>query len=193
MKQRGFTVVEIMVVILVIAVLATIITFVYRDAQIEARDTARRATAQQVENAIGLLKFHTNTIETGGWTNDTSLGPDANGLCRYSSQGWIYYDSSSYPCTMGHQLMNVKLLPKDFFETIQPNKESESPVPRQQAMMIYRCDNNNRWLLYYHLEKPSPEDTNNLTRLRSGCPNNGVSEYNLLNVYKMRGAIEIRL
>ena len=193
--KRGFTVVELLVVIVVIALLATIVTLAYRSSVDDSRYTARRAAVQQLEAAIGNLKMQKNTINVGGYTANTSLVPDANGVCTYSAGGWIYNSTAStYPCSVGKMLLLAKLVPIDFFDKVPPNEELEGATNKSEAaMMMYRCETStNRWLIYYYLKKPTQQDTDAMTSLRDSCPNSALTAADMEN-YKMRAAVEIKL
>lgn len=193
--KRGFTVVEIVVVILVIGLLVGITAVVYRSARDESVDTARRAAAQQVVAAMEALKFQKNEIKVGGANSNASLTIDANGVCRYDGQGWLYRTTGSYPCTMGEMLLKAGLLLADFFEIIPPNNGSIAGDDnrRESAMMLYRCNTSQRtYLLYYYLQNPTQEETDNLANLRSSCPNNNFSD-TLVERYAMRAAVEVKL
>jgi len=162
--KSGFTIVELIVIIAVIAVLAGIVTIVYRTSVTDSRDNARRMAVQQVEQAIANLSMQVDNIKTGGQNSNTALLPDASGLCTYNSRGWVYSTEEQYPCSMGLQLINRKLLPADFFDTLQPNEEvtaSSDSERKHKAMMLYNCqktDGSPYRLLLYYVKNPTPEE-----------------------------------
>lgn len=78
-KQRGFTVVELVIVIAVIAILATITIVAYTGMQGRARDTQRRSDMQTIVEALEMYRLKTGnypaavgTDGAGGW--ETSVG-----------------------------------------------------------------------------------------------------------------------
>lgn len=61
-KQAGFTIVELLVVIIVIAILATLVTTAYNGVQAKARDTKRITDLQAIQDALEL--YH---LDNGGY------------------------------------------------------------------------------------------------------------------------------
>jgi len=96
-RKRGFTIVELAVVIAVIAILATIVLVVYPGAQAHARDAERKSDLSQLSAALKAFALKKNNymdgtdpsikcgfLDTGnGWT---ALGP---------SDGGGYYPTAS--------------------------------------------------------------------------------------------------
>jgi prepilin-type N-terminal cleavage/methylation domain-containing protein len=62
-KQQGFTIVELLIVIVVIAILAAISIVAYTNVQRQARDTERAANAKSVVDALAIY----NAEKEGGW------------------------------------------------------------------------------------------------------------------------------
>ena len=87
MKQRGFTIVELLIVIVVIAILAAITIVAYNGIQQRARDTQRVADISNIVKAIQRW-----SIETG---NDFSAMPVGSG--SVPGQGWynVNYSTAS--------------------------------------------------------------------------------------------------
>lgn len=203
--KRGFTVVELAVVIVVMVLLATIVTIAYTSAQADARDTNRRTAVQQIVAATDTLKYQVDeTLKVGGYYPSGAV--PVSGLCRYNgtyaysgstTSNWVFYTSSStsYRCTLGSMLVDRGLLPSDFVSKLQINSEYTTSTARQKdaAMTLYRCDyTNKKWILYYYLEKPTAADTASLTDLRNSC-SLGPTVSALQNTLKMRAAVEINL
>lgn len=206
--KRGFTLVELMVVIAVIVVLASISTISYHAIQKDSRDTARRAAAQEVKSAVDALKLRYDTrLQVGGY--NTSPGdPTTEGLCPYNTTttsvshttaNWVYFGSAgtgtNYPCTLGHMLQRTGVLKPTFFDTIPPNDEYDVEEAKSYAgMVLYRCDvEGRRWMLYYHLRKPTSRETTEMTQLHGSCAATSPSLTELRDTLKMRAAMEIRL
>lgn len=89
LSRRGFTVVEVVVVIAVIGILATIIVITYNGAQLRARNAARIESARQVSQIVRLSSLYISmatirgamNLGTDGWYS-ACLGrnyKDANG------------------------------------------------------------------------------------------------------------------
>lgn len=81
MKQRGFTIVELLVVIVVIAILATISVVAYSGIQHRARDAQRLHDMNTIAKALEIYKLQTgeypvaNDNSTFGW-EISSVNPD---------------------------------------------------------------------------------------------------------------------
>ncbi len=65
-KNKGFTLVELLVVISIIGILATLVLLQLGSARAKARDTQRIATVNQVRTAIEMMLNDTNTIPDAG-------------------------------------------------------------------------------------------------------------------------------
>lgn len=72
--QKGFTIVELLIVIVVIAILATIVIVAYNGIQERARATKIEADLGQIEKAIILARINTSQtlydITGSGWTGE---------------------------------------------------------------------------------------------------------------------------
>lgn len=211
MKQ-GFTVVELIVVIVVLAVLVAITTVGYGWMQDDSRDTARRASVQQIISAVDALKMKTDqTLMVGGYKTGTLLGLDSNGLCQYNAttaytsntgSNWLYYQGSYtyFPCTLGQALVANGLLPNNFFESIPERDDGYSKHSQMQSstsMALYSCDtpavSSKRWILYYYLKNPTPEEEASIDRLWNSCAASSPTINSIKNTLRMKAAVEIRL
>ncbi len=63
--RKGFTLIEVLIVIVVIAVLASIVIPRLLGAGRQAKEAALRATLQELRNSIGLFQSHTGTYPAG--------------------------------------------------------------------------------------------------------------------------------
>lgn len=78
--KRGFTIVELLIVIVVIAILATITIVAYNGIQQRTRDNIRKADLATIENALELFYIDKGVYHEGGeLCLDTSIGSD--GAC----------------------------------------------------------------------------------------------------------------
>lgn len=73
-KYRGFTIVELLIVIVIIAILAAIVIVAYNGIQERAREAKIDADLTQIEKAILLARINTNQtlidITGSGWTGE---------------------------------------------------------------------------------------------------------------------------
>lgn len=85
--RSGFTVVELLVVIVVIGILATIVLVSYNRAQAQARDTKRVADLEAISDAITAYRLKYNDpIQSGSCTGGSNGGGD----------GWFNYVGGTY-------------------------------------------------------------------------------------------------
>ena len=66
-RTNGFTIVELLVVIIVIAILASLVALSYGNAQTQTRDTQMRDAADKFADAIKLIYLKTGTFPKGGY------------------------------------------------------------------------------------------------------------------------------
>jgi type II secretion system protein G len=72
-KQTGFTIVELLIVIVIIAILATISLVAYNGVQQRARDTQRMSDIHQIAKAIELYHADNGDLpRTSGWCTQIS-------------------------------------------------------------------------------------------------------------------------
>lgn len=85
-KSSGFTIVELLIVIIVIAILATLVITAYNGVQTKAKNARTVAATQAWAKAIELYYE-----DTGNWPVNTCLGDtdtyDGDGAC-YPTPGW---------------------------------------------------------------------------------------------------------
>lgn len=79
-KQKGFTIVELLVVIVVIGILAAITTVAYNGIQTRGRDAARASAVKSIQTAIELYKADNGVYPPLGCVD---CGANASGLSTY--------------------------------------------------------------------------------------------------------------
>lgn len=72
-KKRGFTLVELMVVIVIIGVLVSIGTFAFQSSQKKSRDSRRKSDLNQVTKALEMYNNDVGSYPAGG-TTGTDVG-----------------------------------------------------------------------------------------------------------------------
>jgi prepilin-type N-terminal cleavage/methylation domain-containing protein len=113
-RTTGFTLIEVLVVISIIAILALGILSVLYNARIESRDLARVSDIQQLKLAVKLYKeangrYPTSASVVGlGGTVDTDLAPflpkiNADPLSDGTGVGYVYLYNPNFRCTNAGQ------------------------------------------------------------------------------------------
>jgi prepilin-type N-terminal cleavage/methylation domain-containing protein len=109
-NDTGFTIIELIVVIVVISILAAIVLVAYPGYQMQARDNERKSDLSQVSTALGSYAFQKNTFVGTG----SGCGRGGNG------NGWLNAGSAnpgagSYPRSIADCLQDVKALDSTTF------------------------------------------------------------------------------
>lgn len=104
-KKTGFTIIELLVVIVVIGILASIVLVAYPGSQARNRDTKRKSDIQQVATALSAYALQKNNYVEGG----SGCGVNGNG------NGWLSAGSSdagagSYPRSITQCLQDAQVL-----------------------------------------------------------------------------------
>ena len=164
--KSGFTIVELLIVIVVIGILAAISLVAYTNVQASANDARMKSGVGQLEKAIYLWYSQIGQQPVGGWSSTVAV---ANGNCSDGSGGWVF--SGAYACSLEDILVSQQLLPAGFTRKLPPNKSHGTNTDGALSLMFYPCSGTGRYALYWHLLNPSAADTANLTSLEtSGCP-----------------------
>lgn len=169
----GFTIVELLIVIVVIAILAAITIVAYNGIQSRANDSRIKTAVGQIEKSIQLYVAEYGPLSPGlGWygTNPT------DGNCTVSAGGWAAKQAYSHNCTLEYVLNEKKLLPDNFMVNL-PHNKSQGATTGLQTIMFYRCTpvGSNYFALLWYLESPSPEETSSLNALKTQCGLGGVT------------------
>jgi len=178
-KQIGFTIVELLIVIVVIAILAAITIVAYTGIQASATDARIRTAVSQVEKAAYTWSIkHGQAPSSGGYA---STSKNADGTCTGGTGGWVR--SGQYVCSLEDMLLADNLIPAGFIAGLPPNKIYGNTSV--QTLMFYPCGGASAktYALYYYLGNPSAEDTANVSAAEAA----GCSTSPRIN-YGMRGA-----
>ncbi len=185
MSKRGFTIVELLIVIVVIAILASISVVAYNGIQNRASDVAVRAGVDSYVKALYRWNAETGQRPVGGWSSTTAIGSGEN--CVDGSGGWTA--SGSYACSIEDILRSKNLVPANYTRSL-PNNTIYSPgtTDGRFTLMFYACGTAGRYALYYHLRAPTAQDSSDVAAAESlGCTTAPRTNYG------MRGAKVINL
>ncbi len=125
-RQKGFTIVELLIVVVVIAVLASIGLVAYSSVQARARDSIRKSDLTAVQKALSL--FYT---DQGHWI-ETGSGCGSNG----DGQGWFNYSGGTYPASIASCLTSAGYTNRNF---IDPTGGLTSSPTAGYTYMKYHC------------------------------------------------------
>ncbi len=167
--KQGFTVVELLIVIAVISILAVLTIIAYGSIQTKARDTIVKNAAKQL--GVELQRFAADTgktpVQTGGGWGGLGTG-------FVSSQ----IVDSNYPLAIETVLVNGGYLPSGFTAGLPKNTKYNSSA---YTLMLYACGA--KYVIYFSLEAPTPDDTINFNNATTQCGNTAVTNYNMQGAY----------
>lgn len=89
--KSGFTFIEILVVITIIALLSTTAIVSYRSAQASARDNKRKSDLEQVRAALEMYRSDEGVYPDGGWSVMTGLLSGYLNDIPTDPKGYSYY------------------------------------------------------------------------------------------------------
>lgn len=164
-ESRGFTIVELLIVITVIAILAAITTVVYNGIQARANDARLHSAVAQFEKALKLWASENTNILNGNSGSSAAL---SNGTCS-DGNGTGFVSSTTYTCTTEDVLVAAGLLPSNFLVSLPRNKDYGATTTGKLTVMIYPCGSTGRYGLYWYLESPSSADTAQFDSTRTTC------------------------
>lgn len=181
-KHHGFTLIELMIVMVVVAILAAVTVVAYTTMTRTARDTARRASAAQVAEALKLMAAGKTLPAIGGADATVGLGPDKR--CPNGDVGgWVFVNGTggeaiaraegAYQCTVGDMAMAGGYLPDDMAGRLTP-PEGAATERRYAGLWLAPCTPGPRqgpakYLLFYHVAVANADDQASLDSRRTFC------------------------
>lgn len=172
-KQSGFTIIELIVVIVIIGILVTLTMVTYGGVQARSRDTIVKNAAKQL--ATELLRYSSDTgntpLQTGGGYNGTGIG-------------WVssLIVDPNYPVAIETVLTNGGYLPAGFTKGLPANIKYNNSS--SSTLMLYGCGS--KYVVYYSLEAPTPSDIADFNNnVIPACPDASTvqSSYNMQGGY----------
>ena len=154
-KRSGFTIIELLIVIVVIGILTTLTVVAYGGIQARTRDTIVKNAAKQF--AVELQRFSADTGKTPLQTGGGYLG---NGTGYVS----VLNTNVNYPIAIETVLINSGYLPADFTKNLPVNKQSNNS---SGTLMLYACGS--KYVVYYSLEAPTSDDTAAFNNVVTQC------------------------
>lgn len=89
-RRRGFTLIEMMIVVLIIAILALVVGFAVRNAGDRARESTREGLLHDLNGAVAMYY-----IDCGSYPNTLDDLLNTSGPAGH--QGWPYYSRGTIP------------------------------------------------------------------------------------------------
>lgn len=186
--HRGFTIVELLIVVVVIAILAAITIVAFNGIRARANDSRMRAAASDIEKAM-----HRFSLEKGQalYSGYGSTGPVSNLTCPGTAMAQGFVGTGTYLCTAEDLLVTAGFLPSGYIDGLPSNPYFDSGAGGTVSLMLYQCGpiTDNKYALYWTLANPSSGDTASITNTLSEC-SNGV---NIRDSWGMRAAKIIQL
>lgn len=178
--KHGFTIVELLIVIVVIGILAAITVVAYNGIQSRANDTKIRSAVSQIEKATQLWVVDHGKPPVGGWS---STAKNSDGTCTGGTGGWA--SKGHYACSLEDMLLYDQFVPPNLFATLPANKLFGGSNSGAMTTMFYPCGGaaSQTYALYYYLANPTAQDAQDISAVESkGCPSSPRVTYG------MRGA-----
>lgn len=186
---RGFTLVELLIVIVVIAILAAITIVAYNGVQSRAKDATIRQAASQFATALQryAVQYGTPTGFGSGSTGSVSNGKCSGG----SSAGWA--SAGLYACSVGDMLVDEDILQKSFFTNL-PVTSNTYGGSGLYDFMLYPCGSAaGQFILYWTLDSPSGSDTQDFNDAGHACGQTSPTAGVTYTKYGMRSAKVLNL
>lgn len=177
--RTGFTIVELLIVVVVIGILAAVSIMAYSGIQQRAQDAKIRAVASQFTKA-----FQRWSVESGKTTDAGGSGSTAytDGVCVGGGGGWTSR-TVGYICTIDNILVDAGYIPANLVLSVPALQESRPGS--YSTLMLYRCSSPSpptQYAMMYHLNTPDVAET---TRLRDVCAGGGA--FGPVDTYGMNG------
>lgn len=185
-RSRGFTIVELLVVIVILAILSTLVFVAYDKAQMQARDSKLRDAADKVADAVQLFASNTGHFPAGGMSSTTAIG--AAKECVDGFNG--YFDKGLYTCTVEDTLVASGYLPGNFSVGL-PNNTIFGPG---RGIMVYDMKyltgtSTGKGMVFFALESVSAADTAKFNSEMTKCGINIAGSVIQRDSYGMRSGI----
>lgn len=168
--KQGFTIVELLIVIVVIAILAAITVVAFNGVQDRSQDSRMRSGVNQLEKAIRMWATQTGELPRGGWSSTTTwtvVNGSGESNCADGTGGWVF--SGAYACSLEDMLASKQLLPSGFTRKL-PKNTIYNDTDGARSIMFYPCGSGGKYALYWNLRNQSTEDAASLTYVESqGC------------------------
>lgn len=164
-RGHGFTIIELIVVIVVIGVIAALTFVSYRSSQIQARDTKLQEAAVNAMDAVKLFAAQKGHFPVGGDGSSVDIGNSTE--CPDGSGGFFGGNSL---CTVFDTLVASDYLPANFMISLPINTVYDKSVKYTSLMLVQVPDfTPSRAVMMVSQEAPSAKVTARFNAAMSDC------------------------
>lgn len=188
--SRGFTIVELLVVIVIIAILAALTSTMYLNSQTQARDLVIKHGAMKTADAIQFFNAKNGHFPRGGWGSDMPIGSATE--CTKGGNGFVSANTS-YTCTLADTLIASGYIPRGFYDSLPKNTAYDPNSVPNLSIMVYvtssgRPAGDNKALVMYSQEGVLIDDAE-FTRVLQSCGIADTVNYGPRKIWGMRRGI----
>ena len=150
-SKSGFTIVELLIVIVVIGILAAITVVAFNGIQTRAYNSQRKSDLAALVKGLEMYRVENNRYPTPTW----------NRICL-SAGGWDCWDDSVFGGTPGNRLLSAEQMPKMPQDPQYSDaQQSNYPNPHLARLYGYQSDTNGTgYILATYMPGLSPSDPN---------------------------------
>ena len=186
---KGFTIVELIVVIIVLSVLVMITASIYQSVQTQARDAKNADGADKFADAISLFTAKNQHFPRGGSGSTSAIGTGTE--CADGVNGWA---ATGYQCDIEDSLVASGYLPAGFTAGLSPNTLYPSNTTGSQTLMVYVASTAGtppvkKVMVMYAMEAPTAEDTTHFNTELTKCYGSVPATYSPRDTYGMKNGI----
>lgn len=187
--RQGFTIVELIVVIIVLAILVMITASIYQSAQAQARDAKNVDGMDKFADAISLFVAKNQHFPRGGSGSTSAIG--TNTECADGSNGWA---ATGYQCDVEDTLVASGYLPSGFTAGLSPNPLYTSNSTGSQSLMVYIAATTGtppvkKAMVMTSMESPTADDTAHFNAELTKCYGSVPATYSPRDTYGMKNGI----
>lgn len=183
--KRGFTLVEIVIVVAVIAILMTIVSVVYVKVQEQARDTKLRDAGSKVAGAIQLFYSKYERMPRGGSGSTAAIGSATE--CAGGANG--FFAKTVYTCSIEDTLVASGYLPVGFSDSLPKNTLYAPTSSLNLSLMVDIPPTAGKVMVFYTLEAATSKDTAAFNTQLTRCGYAPAGPIEQRDSYGMRGGV----